>query len=163
MHRINSNRHEKVQETSISKRHPPRVIDEYAEGVAARVTRAGPTNEIAAQLRALVRHRNELCPAVREYLITKLNFAARRNSRLAPQLGLFAAQLAGDFPQHLTLRHDGRAVDQSHHLSSVGNTAGIPAAAPASRGVCALTPKAKSHVDADHKPDGIRQTQEAIS
>jgi hypothetical protein len=119
----------RIVQESFSKRHPPHLVDEHAESVAARLDCGDLTDEIAAQLRTLVRHRSELCPAVRELLITKLHLTARRNIGLADQLTTFAAQLAADFLQQLALRHDGRAADQSHHRSSVRNAARIPAAA----------------------------------
>jgi hypothetical protein len=139
-------------QVSKSTRHPPLLIDEYAETVSARLQGGIVTDEIAAQLRTLVRHRDELCPAVRENLITNLHFAAQRNGGLALQLALFATQLAGDFPQHLVLGHDGRAAGQSHNHLSVRNTARIPGAARASK-----------YADADHTPERIRQTQETTS
>ena len=160
MRTIHGSRHKKVQETSKSTRHPPWLIDEHAEEVAARLLGGcGLTDEIAAELRALVRHRDELCPAVREYLITKLHLTARRNSGLADQLTAFAAQLAADFAQQLALRHDGRAANQPQHPS----LARIPAAAQASSRDCTPTAKARISADADHMLEGVRQTQEAIS
>ena len=50
-------------QVSKSTRHPPPLIDEYAEEVSARLQGGIVTEEIAAQLRTLVRHRDELCPA----------------------------------------------------------------------------------------------------
>jgi hypothetical protein len=158
----NRQRRRIVQE-SFSKRHPPHLVDEHAESVAARLDGGDLPDEIAAQLRTLVRHRSELCPAVRELLITKLHLTARRNIGLADQLTTFAAQLAADFLQQLALRHDGRAADQSHHRSSVRNAARIPAAARASKRVCTPTAKTRISADADHTPERIRQTQDAIS
>ena len=115
-------RHEKVQERSKSTRHPPRLIDEYAESIAGRLDGGDLTDEIAAQLRTLVRHRSELCPAVRKFLIRKLHFAAQRNiGFFADQLTYFAAQLAANLPQHLALERYERAADRSHHRSAVRN------------------------------------------
>jgi hypothetical protein len=129
-------------QVSKSKRHPPLLIDEHAESVAARVEGGDLTDEIAAQLRALVRHRSVLCPVVRAFLITKLHLKARRNMDLADQFTAFAAQLAADSLQRLTLRHDDRAAaDQSPHRSTARNAARVPAEAIA---------KTRIAVNADH-------------
>jgi hypothetical protein len=120
----------------ISKRHPPLLIDEHAESVAARLD-GDLTDEIAAQLRALVRHRSELCPAVREFLIIKLYLAVRHNIALADQLTTFAAQLAADFLQQLTPGQDDRAAGQSKHRPIGRNASLLPATARPSKGVSA--------------------------
>lgn len=152
-----------IDQETVSKRHPPHLVDEHAESVAARLDGGDLTDEIAAQLRTLVRHRSELCPTVRELLITKLHLTARRNIGLADQLTTFAAQLAAGFFQQLAPRHNGRAADQSYHRSSVQNAARIPAAARGSKRVFTATAKTRIFADADHAPERLRQTQEAIS
>jgi hypothetical protein len=156
MYRRDKNTTDQIQ-VCISKRHPPLLIDEQAERVSGRVKSGILTDDIAAQLRALVRHRDELCPAVREYLIRRLHFTARRNSGLALQLAVFAAQLAGDFPQHLVLGHDGRAAGQPDNRLSVPNAARIPAPVMVSRRICGPTANARISADADQTPEGIRQ------
>ena len=149
-------------QVSTSRRHPPLLIDEHAERVAARVACGGLTNEVAAQLRPLVRHRNELCAAVRAYLISKLRLAARRYIGCADQLNGFADQLAADLSEMFALKIEGTA-SQSHHSSSVRNAARATAAAQSRSRVRALTEKARISADAKHQPERIRQTPEAIS
>jgi hypothetical protein len=141
MHARDKDVAEQIQ-VCISKGHPPLLIDEHAESVAARLDGGDLTDEIAAQLRTLVRHRTELCPVVREFLITKLHFTARRNMDLADQFTAFAAQLAADSLQRLTLQHDDRAAaDQSPHRSTARNAARVPAEAIATTRIA---------VNADH-------------
>src|SRR5262245_39463484 len=78
-------RSEKVQD-SISKRHPPPLIDEFAEDLADRLTDQFPSNEIGAKLRAVVQHRNEMSPTVRLLLIKKLKALAARVIEFANHL-----------------------------------------------------------------------------
>jgi hypothetical protein len=155
----------KTEQNQVSKstRHPPLPIDEYAERVSDRLQSGIVTDEILAQLRTLVRHRDELCPAVRENLIIDLHFTAQRNSGHALQLALFATQFSGDFPQHLVLGQDGRATGQSHNRLSLPNAARIPAPVPVSTWICGPTANARISADADQTPEGIRQTQAGIS
>ena len=79
----------KVQE-SASRRHPPPLIDEYAEKLAISLCEGCRTDETAAMLRTLVRHRSELCPTVRQLLIEVLQVSAEHITE-------FADQLAKDF------------------------------------------------------------------
>ena len=78
-------RSEKVQGT-VSKRHPPPLLDEYAEDVAERLADKFPSDEMGAKLRALVRHRNEMSPTVRLLLIKELKALAARATEFANQL-----------------------------------------------------------------------------
>jgi len=73
---------------SASRRHPPPPIDEFAEDLAAGL--AEKFSNDAAKLGALVRHRNELDPTVRQLLIEVLQVSAEHITE-------FADQLAKDF------------------------------------------------------------------
>ena len=75
----------KVQE-SASRRHPPPLIDEYAEELAISLCEGCRTDETAAMLRTLVRHRSELCPTVHLLLIEQLHALAGRVTEFAHQL-----------------------------------------------------------------------------
>ena len=86
----------KVQE-SASRRHPPPLFDEYAEELAISLCEGCRTDETAAMLRTLVRHRSELCPTVRQLLIEALQVVAEHAA-------LFADQLAKDFDPFATLK-----------------------------------------------------------
>ena len=80
-----------------SKRHPPLTIDEFAEGLAVGLAEKFSSDVIAARLRALVRHRNELDPTVRQLLIEALKESAEHAA-------VFADQLAKDFDPFATLK-----------------------------------------------------------
>ena len=81
----------------VSKRHPPPPIDEFAEDLAAGLAEKFSSDVIAAKLRALVRHRNELDPTVRQLLIEALQVSAEHAA-------VFADQLAKDFDPFATLK-----------------------------------------------------------
>ena len=81
---------------SASKRHPPPPIDEFAEDLAADLAEKFSSDVIVAKLRALVRHRNELDPTVRQLLIEALVSAEH--------VAAFADQLATDFDPLATLK-----------------------------------------------------------
>jgi hypothetical protein len=84
----NGCRHPKVQvlRESVSSRHPPDLIDEFAEDLAYSLAAEFPNKDMAAKLRTLVRSRNEMDPNVRRLLAKKLHALARRASGYANQL-----------------------------------------------------------------------------
>jgi hypothetical protein len=82
--KLNSCFHE-VQECA-SDRHPPPLIDEFAADLTALVE-ACPANDTEAKLRALIRHREELSPAVRRLLVRALRALAERATKYATELG----------------------------------------------------------------------------
>ena len=88
MHTEDGSRHPKVQELpeSVSNRHPPDLIDEFAEELAYSLPAQFPNEEMAAKLRAYVRHRNDMDPNVRLLLVKELQALARRASGCANQL-----------------------------------------------------------------------------
>ena len=86
-------RSEKVQGT-VSKRHPPPLIDEFAEDLADRLADQFCSDEMGAKLRALVRHRNEISPTVRLLLIKELKALAARAIEFANDLAQDADVLA---------------------------------------------------------------------
>jgi hypothetical protein len=75
----------KLQDSE-SKRHPPPPIDEFAQDLAAGLAEKFASDVVAAKLRALVRHRNELDPTVRKLLVQALELSAERVSAFADQL-----------------------------------------------------------------------------
>jgi hypothetical protein len=87
---------EKVQE-SASKRHPPPLIDEFAENLADSLAYEFPSDETAAKLRPLVRHRDDISPEVRQLLVQALQALAARATELANHL-------AKDFDASATLK-----------------------------------------------------------
>jgi hypothetical protein len=84
---------EKIQE-SVSGRHPPPLIDEFAEDVADRLADQFWSDDMGAKLRALVRHRNEISPTVRLLLIKELKALAARATEFANDLAQDANVLA---------------------------------------------------------------------
>jgi hypothetical protein len=88
MHAENGSRQPKVQELreSVSTRHPPHLIDDFAEDLAYRLPDQFPSEEMAAKLNAYVRHRNDINPHVRLLLVRELQAVARRASGYANQL-----------------------------------------------------------------------------
>jgi hypothetical protein len=70
---------------SASRRHPPPLIDEFAAEFAVSL-HGFPADETAAKLSALVRHRNDLSPEVRQLLIKALQVIAARATGFADQL-----------------------------------------------------------------------------
>lgn len=91
-----SYRSEKVQE-SASTRHPPPLIDEFAENFADSLAYEFPSDQTAAMLRALVRHREDISPEVRHLLVQALQALAARATELA-------IHLAEDFDALATLK-----------------------------------------------------------
>jgi hypothetical protein len=79
---------DKVQATS-SKRHPPPLIDEFAEALTVDLSVRFFSDDIGSKLRALARHGGELDPTVRKRLITVLQIGAKRATDLADQLAEF--------------------------------------------------------------------------
>jgi hypothetical protein len=69
-----------------SERHPPPLIDEFAEYLAVNFVDACLANDTPAKLRALIRHRDELSPAVRRLLIRALLALAERATKHATEL-----------------------------------------------------------------------------
>ena len=69
-----------------SERHPPPLIDEFAEHLAVNFVDACLANDTPAKLRALIRHRDELSPAVRRLLIRALLALAERANKHATEL-----------------------------------------------------------------------------
>ena len=71
----------------VSSRHPPPLIDDFAEDLADSLSNVFPSDdEMLAQLRALVRHRDEISPNVRQLLINELQALAARATEFAKDL-----------------------------------------------------------------------------
>jgi hypothetical protein len=69
-----------------SERHPPPLIDEFAEYLAVNFVDACLANDTPAKLRALTRHRDDLSPAVRRLLVEALLALAERATNHATDL-----------------------------------------------------------------------------
>ena len=75
-----------IVQVSVGQRHPPHLLDEYVQSVALRLADQFTTNDFAATLRAIVRHRHDVDPTVREFLISVLLLSAERAINSAHQL-----------------------------------------------------------------------------
>jgi hypothetical protein len=75
-----------IGQESVSQRHPPHLLDEYAENVALRLANQFKTDDFAATLRAIVRHCRDVDPKVRECLVKALQLSAKRAIDFANQL-----------------------------------------------------------------------------
>jgi hypothetical protein len=69
-----------------SERHPPPLIDEFAEGLAVNFVDPCLANDTPAKLRALIRHRDEIGPAARQLLVRALLALAERATKHATEL-----------------------------------------------------------------------------
>jgi hypothetical protein len=112
MHTRRSHRSEKVQE-SASKRHPPPLIDEFAENLIDSLAYEFPSDETAAMLRALVRHREDISPGVRQLLVQALQALAARATD-------FGNHLAKDFDASATLKIV-KPLDEDQRIPNEGN------------------------------------------
>jgi hypothetical protein len=84
---------EKDQER-VSSRHPPPLIDDFAEDLADSLTNVFPSDdELLAQLRTLVRHRDEISPNVRQLLVNELQALAVRATEFANDLRLTLSRI----------------------------------------------------------------------
>jgi hypothetical protein len=115
---------EKDQER-VSSRHPPPLIDDFAEDLANSLTNVFPSDdEMLAQLRALVRHRDEIGPNVRQLLVNELQALAVRATEFANDLAVQSSDFAraSHALPHLQFPPDGGATRGAARFSKQQNT-----------------------------------------
>jgi len=107
---------------SVSKRHPPPLIDEFAEDLAVSLAYEFPSDQMPAKLRAFARHREDISPEVRQLLVKELQALAARATERANHLargnGLIVAE------SHATV--DAVERDNAHQTFNTGNHCAHP-------------------------------------
>jgi hypothetical protein len=86
----NRQRRGMVQE-SISRRHPPHLLDEYSEHVALSLVNQFKNDDFGSRLQAIVRHCHDVDPMVRRFLAKALLLSAKRAIDFANQLAAYNA------------------------------------------------------------------------
>jgi hypothetical protein len=101
-------------------RHPPHLLDEYAENVALRLADQFKTDDFAARLRAIVRHCRDVDPKVRECLVKALLLSAKRAIDFANQLAVSSTTKHTVKPtkQFVTRSHEHNGASRSTQLQS---------------------------------------------